>query len=256
LAVLFFIGACRRYRGTYLTTFNVPMGVALVGVWAGLSAVAIRIWPDLMNNFPHEMRPRAADQMTAGFAVAALLLIVPVHALATWEARFRVSPNGRAATLAATVLAALILLAGDGFNGFKAGMTLLVLAAHGVTVYAGLRLLARAKPTTAAVWIIVMLFGMWAVPILLEVVRWFFLPENREVVRNTDFTAISTFSPLGLLLIVWREDPHGPPLFPGLAFQMAVAVVFWSSMWRRGRTVAVAEQDASAGGGVMEGAPR
>lgn len=253
LAVLFFIGACRRYRGTYLTTFNVPMGAALVAIWCGLSAVAIRLWPELLPRFIREPQPRVADQITAALTVAALFMIVPLHALATWETRHPVKGIWRTLTLLATVLAAMVTLAAHAFDGPKAGVTMLVLAAHVATVYAALRLCARATPLWQIVWMLAVLFVLWVVPILIEVIRWLFLPENRFTLESTNLTMISTFSPLGLLLVAWRNDPAGPSLLPGLCFQIAVAATMAILAARR---IPPAEEAAVPAVAVMDTASR
>ena len=245
-AVLFFIGACRRYRGTYLTTFNVPMGVALVMVWAGLTAVAIRVWPHIISRFTREMQPPVADQITAGLTVAALLMIVPLHALSVWESRHGVRPQWRVLALAAGVLAALLVLAGSVFDGGSAGLAMLVMTAHALTIYAVLRLSAKAKGVWVATWVILALFVVWVMPILIEVVRWFFLPENRFGLRVTNMSVISTLSPLGLLAAALRHNADGPQLLPGMCFQIAVAAVLGMFMYGRRGETAPAEATSSA----------
>jgi hypothetical protein len=223
-STLFFIGACRRYRGSYLTTFNVPMGVALVGVWGGLSAIAIQLWPSLLGTFARDfVQPAVDTQIVAALGVAAVLMIVPTFALAAWESRHPVTLPRRILALAGIVLAGSVVMTTMGFNFHHWAITLLVLMAHALTVYGGLRFCARMAPLAMAVFMIALEFCIWVLPVLVEVVRWYFLPENRLTLVVHDFSLISTFSPLGVLLVAWGDDPNGPFLWLGIVLQLGLA---------------------------------
>jgi hypothetical protein len=104
---------------------------------------------------------------------------------------------------------------------------LLVLAAHVLTIYAALRFCVGFTPLTSAIVMIVFLFSLWLGPILLEVVRWSFLPENQYGLVVHDFSLISAFSPFGILLSQWGDTLNNPAPMPwlGLAFQFALAVM-------------------------------
>jgi hypothetical protein len=231
---LFFIGACRRYRGAYLTTFNVPMGLVLVALWALLSVVAIRLWPSLTGPFAREFdQPTLAMQIVAALCAAALLIIVPAHALATWETRHALTAGRRSLALLGMVLAGALILFTAPFHAALGLITLLVLAAHASTVYAGLRYCARATPMATGILMVMLLAGLWLAPILIEVIRWYFLPENRNDLVVHDFTLIGTFSPVGVLLVAWGQAPDGPPVWIGILFQLGVAAFVWQMARRR-----------------------
>ncbi len=240
LGALFFIGACRRYRGAYLTTFNVPMGVALVAVWSMLSVFAIQIWPSLTSIFRRDFpqQPSIHAQIVAALCVAALLLIVPAHALATWETRHRVAAGQRMLALAGMVLAGAIVLLTAPFDAMPWMVTFLVLAAHVVTVYAGLRIWARATPMSMAIIMLVLLAGLWLVPLLIEIIRWYFFVRSNQDIAVRDFTLISTFSPLGSLLGAWSNSPDGPVLWVGLVFQLGLAGLLMRLAARHNRPAA------------------
>ena len=73
-AALFFVGACRRYRGTYATTFNVPMGLALVAVWSVLSIVAIRNWDSYTVRVGFRFNSPGADRQAQNQARLGVML--------------------------------------------------------------------------------------------------------------------------------------------------------------------------------------
>lgn len=229
---LFFIGACRRYRGSFLTTFNVPMGVALVACWGVLSAIAIDIWPTLDSPFRRDFEQPAREmQLVAGLCAAALLMIVPAHALATWEGRHPVSAMRRLLAFAGMVLAAITLLACVPFHLAMTLVTLLVLAGHACLVYAALRLLAKTAPMKTAVLMMTLLGLLWILPLILESIRWYF-EEEKWRIRDHQFGLLSTFSPAGVLLSGWTQT-EPPPLWIGLAFQLGVTLLLWRIMRRR-----------------------
>jgi hypothetical protein len=237
-SVLFFLGACRRYRGSYLTTFNVPMGLALAAVWGVLSWIAITLWPAIRSPFAREMeQPALGLQIVAALSVAAAFLIVPAFALATWETRHRLPAARRWLVLAAmTLVGAITILAGP-FDAVIWLITLLVLAAHVLTIYHALRFCAGFTPMSTGILLIVLLFGLWLGPLLIEVVRWYFLPENRYELTVHDFSLISTFSPLGILVSQWDITPETPAPTPllGLAFQFTLAAMVVRLAARRHR---------------------
>jgi hypothetical protein len=129
--------------------------------------------------------------------------------------------------LAAMVLAAAIVLPAAPFSAWLWCVTLLVLAAHAVTVYAGLRFCAQSTPMMTAVIMVALLFGLWLLPLLIEIIRWYFLLQNNNDIGVRDFTLISTFSPLGVLLAAWSDYPNGPVLWVGVVFQLGLAGLLW-----------------------------
>jgi hypothetical protein len=237
-SVLFFLGACRRYRGSYLTTFNVPMGLALAAVWGVLSWIAIILWPSVRNPLSREFdQPALGLQIVAALCVAAALLIVPAFALATWEIHHRLAPGRRWLALTAMPLVGAITLLASPFAPGLWLITLLVLAAHVLIVYYALRFCAGFTPMTTTIVLFVLLFSLWLGPLLLEVVRWYFLPENQFELIVHDFSMISTFSPLGVLMSQWDDTFRNPAPMPwlGLAFQFALAAMVARLAARRHR---------------------
>jgi hypothetical protein len=227
-SALFFLGACRRYRGSYLTTFNFPMGLALAVIWGVLSWIGIILWSTIRSTLTREFdQPTLGVQIVAALCVAAALLIVPAFALATWDVRHRLAPGRRWLALAALTLAGAITLLAGPFDARLWFITLLVLAAHVLTIYAALRFCVGFTPLTFAIVMIVFLFSLWLGPIFLEVVRWYFLPENQYDFVVHDFSLISAFSPFGILLSQWGDTLNNPAPMPwlGLAFQFALAVM-------------------------------
>jgi hypothetical protein len=233
---IFFLASCRRYRGSYLTTFNVPMGIALAAVWGGLSAIAIRIWSDVLSPFAGALgQPDVPMQVVAALGVAALLLIVPAYALATWESRHAVPLGKRLLALTGMVVCGGLSLGAAHYSTWLWAVTLLVLAAHVVTVYSGFKHCARLSPGTTAVIIAALLFALWLGPLMLEIVRWYFLQDNHRDLRVHDFTIVSAFSPLGLLLSAWEDTPNRMPLAVGLLFQTGLAAFLWHAAARNAK---------------------
>jgi hypothetical protein len=220
LAALFFIGACRRYRGAYLTTFNVAMGEGLLAVWGVLSIVAIIIWPNLPNGLAREFdQPSQGMQIVAAVCVAAVLALVPVHALVTWETRHAVTAGKRWLVIGVTVLMAGLAILASEFDAQKWGITLLVLGAHAVIVYGVMRIYRRSTPLVMGIAVVLLGFILWLVPLFLEMVRWYF-----QGTEQNNFSVISTFSPLGLLVVTWQETPE-PMAWVGMIFLWAVAAL-------------------------------
>jgi hypothetical protein len=239
---IFFLASCRRYRGSYLTTFNVPMGMALAAIWGGLSAVAIRIWPDVLGPLARAFdQPDLPTQVVAALGVAALVLIVPAYALATWESHHPVSRGKRLLALAGMVLSGALSLGAANINAWLWMLTLLVLAAHVVTVYAGFKRCARLSLATTAVMMAALLFVLWLAPLILEVVRWYILQDAHRDLRVHDLTIISIFSPLGLLLSAWEGSADPVQLGVGLLFQTGLAALLWYAAARSAKCHVLAE---------------
>ena len=225
-AILCFIGACRRYRGSYRTTFNVLMGILLVAVWGVLSVVAIAVWPSVATPFGREFGTLALNaQLVASLCVAALLVFVPIYALAQWEAHQSLPAIRRWIAILAILLVGVISLLAVPFTGGLWFICCVVMAAHTITIYAVLRAFARSTPTIIFFAILVLMFLVWAAPMILEAIRWYFEPWDARGNIVADYSIISTFSPLGLLLAATSDADHMPTLWVGMLFQMSLAVI-------------------------------
>jgi hypothetical protein len=216
-SALFFVGTCRRYRGTFLTTLNIGQALVLGLVWNLLSIFAIWNWDLFRFN---DQQPGPPEQITATLIVSAGFLIVPVHALAEWRRR---NPM-RAGTILAVLVAAALIAASPSlsvrFAPWNCAITFLVMAAHALTLYALFRALRLFSATTVAIGTFAWLVLIWIGPLIAEVIRWNIFPaENGE---NT-LGLLSMFSPVGLLGCIWNQpQPHSP--LPGLLFQWLLPV--------------------------------
>ena len=70
---------------------------------------------------------------------------------------------------------------------------------------------------------------------MLEIVRWYFLQDHRGDLHVHDFTIVSVFSPLGLLLSAWETPPNSWYPAVGLLFQTGLAALLWRAAARYAR---------------------
>jgi hypothetical protein len=239
-AAIFFVGACRRYRGSYLTTLSVPLGLALVTVWGLLTAVAIWVWPRVAEAMPMQgMEVRAGAQVVAGVTVAAMLMIVPIQALVAWDAVYPAKRPVRLLVLGAAVMTGMISAAATP-DWWLWSVTLVVLAGHAAVMYQGLRMLRGMTAMTVVVMMVLLIFALWLLPILMELARWNYL-SNNEPEAPREFTVLSTLSPLGLLITAWKERLPGEVVvgpWAGLVWQWMVAGGLWLLAEKRGKVLA------------------
>jgi hypothetical protein len=194
-----------------------------------LSVASIHIWPDvtgaLVRNFG---QPEAHMQIVASLFVAAMMMIVPIHALTAWEARHPVKPHLRVTALATTAAAGLLILLAGPVESYRWLISLLVIGIHVATVYLALRAFRIFTPMTTLVLMAAVMLSVWLIPLLAEGLLMSFFPGKEEVTQ--DFKLVGTVSPLGLLIKVWTESPlwQGPlnPI-PGLVCQTLLPVAFW-----------------------------
>lgn len=249
LSVLFFIGACRRYRGTYTSTFNVPMGLGLVAVWGILSIVSIDYWAEFSGGGFRGFRgPTREAQVTASMTLSALLAIVPVYALTAWVKRHEVGAWLVGVVLAAAAILSTMIVTAAPFSGSLWSVMLLVMGAHVLTIYAALRVVRRMTPMTTGIFVVGLMFALWVAPILIQVVRWLVMTPPSD--GHYELGIVGTLSPLGLLISQWLGTQPPSPAY-GLTYQFIAVGLLWrlgDRMNRGRRTVA-----GDARGGALEG---
>jgi hypothetical protein len=223
-ASLFFIGACRRYRGAYISTFNVGMGVLLVTLWGVLSVICV-----IASQYVRLGRFETVgvnSQVVAAVLLSSLLTLVPTHALAAWEYARGLSPARLLLAIAGTIAAALLPMFVT-LQPILWLMTATIMALHVISLHALYRFTRGMTAVVTGILVVAYFAVVWIGPLALEMLRWV-LTE----VRVEDFSVISTFSPLGLLMRGWETVPGRPPVYFGLLFQVVVA----AAMWQLGRT--------------------
>ncbi len=241
LIALFFVGACRRYRGTYVTTFSDVQALLVHLTWcfASLAGLALRagIHPDFRSG-PMDASLRGA-QITASIALTMIISIVP---LATLTAAHRPRKPPWFLYLPVIVLGMAIIPLGEvwTYNPFrferpkdfmqddKLVVTLLLLAAHTCVIFAALRLLQRVRPVIK--WLVVGLGSLlyWMGPLILELVRMMIEASGKG--GKQDFGVIGTLSPLGLLINTWNAEDHGASPIVGTVLQCLIAAALMTLM--------------------------
>jgi hypothetical protein len=246
--VLFFIGACRRYRGAYTSTFNVGMGVILMTIWGGLSLVATWAWPQVMQRFATGREALLPSQIVASLVAASILAIVPTHALAAWEHARGLSAQKRALALAGAVVAASLPMY-LSVNLAAWLVLLVILTLHTLTLYSAFRFTRGMSMLAAGVMAVGLLFTLWVAPLFVDLCYYLMTapPSAPE-----ELSAISSFSPIGSMLIAWQDPSSRPSLLWGVSFQLFVAIVAWRIGSRRIRALAAAD----AADGVTSSLPR
>jgi hypothetical protein len=233
---VFFSGACRRYRGTFATTFNVPQAFVLLLTWSVASAVGLGLWDEFSagrgffgpGGSGEDVIFRHA-QAIASLAAAMTLALIPLSTIAVERRDKRMPAIFVPFLLALAAVAVAMVVLGvypwEGDYHFAPLVTLLVAGAHVLTVYGLFRLTRRMQPIIA--WLIVGggLALLWLGPLVLELAR--VLVAGVESEQN-GFGALGTMSPLGLLISAWTGRPPYPPVW-GLIVQWVVAGVVAAS---------------------------
>jgi hypothetical protein len=220
-AALFFVGACRRYRGTYATTFNVPMGLALVAVWSVLSIVAIRNWDSYTVRVGFRFNSPGADRQALITLIAsAVLVLVPVHALTEWQRRRPLPAWQVLLALAAVTVVGASAAAAVDWNARLWGVTAAVMAIHAATVYTLFRALRGLSPKSVGILTFVVLLVLWVGPLMAEGIRSAMSPGGAS-----DLGLIGSFSPIGQLLMHWSQGMQDGWVV-GLISQALVPVLF------------------------------
>ncbi len=227
---LMFAGACRRYRGTYLTTFTVMQSILVVVVWCAISAVGYWLWPEfhLMAGI---FGPRGPDfpatresQVVASMIVGMLLCLLPLRTMTFLAEREKIL-NWQA-TIVLVVLTLSLGCIGIGALGEEHAtikiyeVSLLTAGAFVATAYAILQMLRRALTLVMVLTVIGVGLILWFVPLMLEVLRLYLTVRVNP--EGADLGVMGTLSPVGMLILAWT---HNSPVsfVPGLIFMWVVA---------------------------------
>jgi hypothetical protein len=232
-ATLFFIGACRRYRGTYPSTFSVSQAIALGLVWSAESVAAIWIWESI-TPVRWGPQPQVSQQIVAALAVAALLAIVPAHALAALEVRRPLKTGELLASLVGATAVASFSAVASGWStgrpnhlGMIWALTLFTMGSHVVTMYLCLRATRHMSQMAKGLLTTAVLFVVWMLPILLEVARYLLSTAPEDGNQNPSIlTWLGCLSPLGLLITQWTQLEPPTPI-PAILFQWLVPLALW-----------------------------
>ncbi|HUO07048.1 MAG TPA: hypothetical protein VM008_01850 [Phycisphaerae bacterium] len=223
---IFFAGACRRYRGTYATTFSVRQAFLLLLAWSGTT-----IWSMALGD-----RVRLAGiagsegdfhvpQIIISLIAALLISIVPIRTLIVHQ-RGRRSVVMTAVFLAAVIGTIAVLpmgaMATKGIAKESFTATAWLVGAAVVTLYSLLYFVRRMRP-----WVMVLVVGLsmgviWCVPLFLEVIRMIYVSNHSG--PEPKFGMIGNFSPVGALIDIWWTEKSYPPMW-GIIWQWFVAGV-------------------------------
>jgi hypothetical protein len=244
LFAVFFAAACRRYRGTYKTTFSAALAMVLLALCAGIMLVSLanaqNLMPARWMMFFGPMRrgfggmggrvPLQTNfiiaQIVAALAACSLLAILPAWGLVREPWRIARTPLAAAATagmlLLTAVLAATPALGApeDMYSRRAFFLSILVILAHVLTVFLGLRLLRNVRGIVLGWTFAAGLAALWIGPMLLEAARLLLFDNGAPV---EDFRTLNTLSPLGMLVNLWLPSGSASPI-PGLIWQWLVVV--------------------------------
>ncbi len=223
---IFFAGACRLYRGTYASTFNLAQALAISLAWTLTSIAGIRLWDTFhvdLRMFFRDMASISSNHQTIASIIAAMLVaIVPLRTLVFTERRWKKNqPLASAATLLAiiAIITSIPLAIIHHAEATPANLTItaLVVASHVFCVYLLLRVMRRAKPTQAIMAVAIPGILLWIGPLAVELIQTLLAVPDAYGNRHSGTGFASSFSPPGLLTETWLPGPHVSPL-PGLIF--------------------------------------
>ncbi len=238
---LFFAGACRLYRGTYATTFNLWEAMALSAAWSATTLAGLELWPrfHITTIFFRQLRSiTPSAQVIASTILAMLIVGIPLRTLMLTETRWKKPMAGRLGVLLAMILvvAAIPLGIVDAPDGIatigRFVVTVLIVAAHVVCVYLLFRIMRRAKPAQAFMAIAVPGLLVWFGPLGVELITMLMGPVDAYGNHPEATGFASSFSPVGLLAQTWMPGEHVSPV-AGLVFQCALPVVLGLLMWKK-----------------------
>jgi hypothetical protein len=229
---IFFAGACRRYRGTYATTFSVPQAFLLLVAWSGATIWSMALGERVrLAGVTRMEEDYHVPQIIISVIAALLISIVPLRTLIVYQ-RPRRSLSLTAAVVAGVIAAIGVLplgaLAQWSLPRECFSETAWVSGAAVVTLYSLLYFTRKMRP-----WIMVLVAGfsmglIWFVPLFLEVMRMIYLANHSGTAGGQPaFGLMGNFSPIGALIDIWWSDRNSPAVPPmwGIIWQCFVAAV-------------------------------
>jgi len=242
LFAVFFAAACRRYRGTYAVTFSTVLALVLLGLCAGILAVGIANAAQLMparwmlfmgpmrrgfggmgGRMPLDTNMMIA-QVVAALGACSLLALLPAWGLVREPLRRSNPAISAGATAGALLLAALFASVpalganAEIYSHRATALTGLVILAHVLTVYFGLRLLRNFRGIVLGWTFAGGLAALWIGPMLLEAARLLLFDNGLPA---EEMRTLNTLSPLGMLVNLWLPSGSTSPLL-GLLWQWFV----------------------------------
>ena len=227
-AALFFVGACRRYRGTYVTTYSPVQALLLLVMWSGATAWGLALGESVRLSMPGMRMGWDRDyipQIICSLVAAMLIAIVPLRTMVFVQRGKRGSAVVRVGMLLGVIGAMAVLPAG-ALVGHSIAPGNFVATAMGtgafvVMLYSLLYLTRNFRP-----WIMTLVVGpgviaLWCVPLILEVVRAIYLSNHGQPER--EFGMFGNFSVVGMLISVWSGEKVASPV-AGLVGQWVVAL--------------------------------
>ena len=224
---LFFAGACRRYRGTYVTTYSLLQSFLLLLMWSGATAWSLALGASVRFDMPgmrmginNDYIPQVICSLVAAMLISAValrtLVIVQRGKRRSWVAvagmlvgivgAITVLPVG--ALVAHTIEVSTFVETATGAGAFA------------VTLYSLLYLTRNHRPWVMTLIVGPVLIALWCVPLMLEVVRAIYLNNHGQ--NDVEFGIFGNFSVLGMLINVWGDDAKVSPV-AGLVGQWVVA---------------------------------
>jgi hypothetical protein len=213
---LLFNGACRRYRGTYATTFTAAQAFLLVLAWGFVSICGMQSLDqfEMLRPFQNEDPAFFAAQVVTSIMVGTVLSFIPAYTMAVEQGDSR-----RMGFLAwpLVALAAAVLAMIPFGNPHAANLTWLNLGFTLLAVFpyvAGVYLFCRWYRTVAfgwiVLWVALAVLVLWLAPMVVALLAYMILGYGSDVVVRT----ITTLSPIGLLVDRWVQSPsdHVSPI--------------------------------------------
>jgi hypothetical protein len=248
LFIIFFFGACRLYRGAYRVVFTEFQAVALLAVWAILSAIGLwysdRIGiQHLLGSSTEFDEDLGTAQIVASVASCIILAFIPFWSFLQEDRRRATNPALRLGSIVAVALLAALPPCGavwmKTFNVSNIAWTLLIVGAQIVIAYGVLRAVRRLHFLLAAVIAGAVLLLLWIGPLVLELGR--VMIWDRGLDREQNLSVLGTLSPLGYLAALWNGN-RSVSLVPGTVVQLASALLIVTVAFfiirRKERTVA------------------
>ncbi|MGN6369578.1 MAG: hypothetical protein ACTHN5_15070 [Phycisphaerae bacterium] len=227
---LFFAGACRRYRGTYLTTFSMGQSLLLVVTWSAATAAALALGNDVrLQGMFGRMREEDfhVGQIICSVIAGMLIALVPLRTLVIVQRGKRRSWVVVAGMMLGIIVA--LSLMPVGAMGLyvvpweNVTATAMGIGAFVVTMYGLLYLTRNFRPWVMGLIVGAVMLALWCVPLFLEVVRAIYLSNHGAGAEvDAGFGVFGNFSPVGMLIDVWNDGKVSP--VAGLVGQWVVGV--------------------------------